>query len=94
MKHQPRVDPLVTELLGAIRGAEDDEIQESMTSALAAVTCNGGMNISDSVMSSLISFTEETLQAPRHLEPFANAMARLVSAIAQTKTPGFHSLNM
>ncbi|KAH9815238.1 armadillo-type protein [Melampsora americana] len=92
MKHQPRVDPLVTELLGAIRGAEDDEIQESMTSALAAATCNGGMNISDNVMSSLLSFAEETLQAPRHLEPFANAMARLVSALAQTKTPGFHSL--
>lgn len=94
MKHQPRVDPLVTELLGAISSAEEEEIKESMASALAAVIASGGVNISDGVMASVISFAEECLQIPKHLEPFANAVARMVAAMAKSKAAGVRSLEM
>lgn len=85
MKHQPRIDPLITELLASMQNSEDGEISESLVSGLAAVVASGAANITEAPMNDILNFIQDSFNAERHSEPLALALSRLVSAIARFK---------
>lgn len=47
MKNQPRVDPVVTELIGGVKGADDEAIKSSLVGALANVVRNASKNLGE-----------------------------------------------
>lgn len=65
MKHQPRVDPVVTELIGGVRGADND-IAPSIVLALAAVCKSAGKNIGEGVRGSVVELVEEAFMGGRN----------------------------
>lgn len=65
MKHQPRVDPVVTELMTGIRAAEN-EIAPSVVLALAAVCKSAGKNIGEVAKGSIVELVEEAFMAGRN----------------------------
>lgn len=67
MKHQPRVDPVVTELMTGIRGA-DNEIAPSVVMALAAVCKSAGKNIGEAARGNIVELVEEAFTAGRNGE--------------------------
>jgi len=94
MKHQPRVDPVVTELIGGVRGADND-IAPSIVLALAAVCKSAGKNIGEGVRASVVELVEEAFMGGRNgmstshdcrmelmIETYDKAIARLVSGLA------------
>ncbi|GAA99124.1 uncharacterized protein L969DRAFT_87172 [Mixia osmundae IAM 14324] len=67
MAVQPRVDPVVTELL-ALASGQSEDIKLSAVSALASVTISGGNNVTQPVLARMIelvgeAFVEETKDA-------------------------------
>jgi hypothetical protein len=64
MKHQPRVDPLITELIGGVRAGEGD-VATSMVQALAAVCNSAGKNIGAAARGSIVELIEEAFTAGR-----------------------------
>ncbi|OAV93029.1 hypothetical protein PTTG_02828 [Puccinia triticina 1-1 BBBD Race 1] len=85
MKHQPRIDPLIVELLGSIQTTDNKEIHESLVSALSAVVASGAANITDAPMNDIVKLIEEIFHEERHSEPLALALSSLVSAVARFK---------
>lgn len=65
MKHQPRVDPLITELIGGVQTADRD-IAPSVGAALAAVCSSAGHNIGPAAKASIIELVEETFAAGKN----------------------------
>jgi hypothetical protein len=61
---QPRVDPLITELVGGVRAAEKD-IAPSIVQALAAVCSSAGKNIGPAARTSIVELVEEAFAEPR-----------------------------
>jgi hypothetical protein len=47
MKNQPRVDPVITELIGGVKGSEDETIASSLVGALANVITNASKNVGE-----------------------------------------------
>lgn len=64
MKHQPRVDPLITELVGLVRSSEKD-IQPSVANALGAVCASAGKNIGPAAKAAIIELVEEAFAEGR-----------------------------
>lgn len=58
MKSQPRVDPLITELVGSVRAA-DDAIAGSLASALAGIITSAGSNVGQGSKDALIELIDE-----------------------------------
>jgi hypothetical protein len=85
MKNQPRVDPLIIELLGSIKNAESKEIHESSVSALSAVVASGAANITEGPMNDIIQLIDDIFHEERHSEPLALGVSALVSAVARFK---------
>jgi hypothetical protein len=65
MKHQPRVDPVITELMTGIRGA-DNEIAPSVVLALAAVCKSAGKNVGEAARGNIIELVEEAFNSGRN----------------------------
>ncbi|GAA5981477.1 hypothetical protein JCM10908_004121 [Rhodotorula pacifica] len=81
MQHQPRVDPLVTELVN-LTASEEGDVRDSVVNGLAATIASGGKNMSESSMSSAVDIISEAFaESPK--ESYATAVARLVAAVAQ-----------
>lgn len=53
MQHQPRVDPLVTELVN-LTASEEGDVRDSVVNGLAATIASGGKNVSETSMSSAV----------------------------------------
>lgn len=98
MKHQPRVDPVITELMTGIRAA-DNEIAPSVVLALAAVCKSAGKNIGETARSNIIELVEEAFNSGRNgtysssearkdrgcadnAENYDKAISRVVSGLA------------
>jgi hypothetical protein len=62
---QPRVDPLITELIGGVK-AGDKEIAPSVALALAAVCSSAGKNIGVAAKGSIIELVEEAFLEGRN----------------------------
>jgi len=63
MRNQPRVDPVVTELITGARGSEDT-IATSYVQALANVLKNASQNIGDKVRESSIDLVSDAFREP------------------------------
>lgn len=81
MKHQPRVDPLITELIGGVRSAEPD-IASSVVVALAAVCASAGKNIGPAARASIIELAEEAFM-DGHNEQYNVAMGSTLAGLAK-----------
>jgi len=81
MKHQPRVDPLITELIGGVRTAEK-EVAPSVVNALAAVCSSAGKNIGAAAKTSIIELVEEAFMGG-HNEPYNSAIGAVVAGLAK-----------
>ena len=80
MKHQPRVDPLVTELVGLARSSEKD-VQPSVVSALGAVCQSAAKNIGPAAKAQIVELVEEAFSAGRG-ESYNQAIGRVVAGLA------------
>ena len=106
MKHQTRVDPLITELIGGIRGGDKD-VAASMAQALAAVCSSAGKNIGDAARASIVDLVEDAfLESPggehspgiKHtlthttVETYNVAIGKVVSGLAKTNPEHIRSI--
>ena len=58
MQHQPRVDPLITELTNMV-STESGEVRDAVVGALANVVVSGGANLSEASLSAVIDVLSE-----------------------------------
>jgi hypothetical protein len=65
MKNQPRVDPVVTELLTGVRSNEE-EVAASLVQALAHVVRNGGTNVGDKARESCAELISDAFKESHH----------------------------
>ena len=61
MRSQPRVDPLITELIGAVRSSEEP-IAASMMGALAQVVGSAGNNVGQKARESCVELIENAFK--------------------------------
>ncbi|KAL5512504.1 hypothetical protein ACEPAG_3157 [Sanghuangporus baumii] len=79
MKSQPRVDPVITELVAGAN-ISDEPIAASHVKALAKVVKNAGENIGDKARLMCIELIEEAYKEP-HDEQYIQAVALLFAAL-------------
>jgi hypothetical protein len=63
MKHQPRVDPVVTELIAGIQ-ANDDAISSSLMLALAKVVQSASQNLGEKAREACIEIVSDSFKVP------------------------------
>lgn len=81
VEFQPRLDSLVTELVGGARAAEDQKVRSSLLLAMSQVVLRGGANVSDASKIAIMTLIEEEIS---HVsDKSAVAYARLLGSIAQ-----------
>lgn len=79
MKHQPRVDPLVTELLAAVKTV-GEEIAPSVVTALAVVTESALKNMGPGVKQGLEDLVSESTDGA--MAPYVTAIGKLRNALS------------
>ena len=85
MAHQPRIDPLVTELVNGT-SHDDLEVCEAMANALAAVVLSGGANMGTAAREAAADVVRAALAEPGR-EAFNGHVARVLAAMLQHKMP-------
>ncbi|GAA5915522.1 hypothetical protein JCM6882_005925 [Rhodosporidiobolus microsporus] len=79
MQHQPRVDPLVTELAN-LAATEEGDVRDSVVNGLAATVTSGGKNLGEGSISAVVDIISEAFaETPK--ESYATAIARLTAAV-------------
>ena len=76
---QPRIDPLITELVNGC-GHEEQEIRDSMANALAAVLLSGGKNVGPAAEVQVAELIRATMEEPSK-EGFNNSISRCLAAL-------------
>ncbi|GAA6038663.1 hypothetical protein JCM8097_009472 [Rhodosporidiobolus ruineniae] len=80
MQHQPRVDPLITELTNAV-ATEEGDVRDSVVNGLAATVASAGKHASEASISSVVDIISEAFaESPK--ESYATAIARLTASVA------------
>ncbi|GAA6002609.1 hypothetical protein JCM10207_007591 [Rhodosporidiobolus poonsookiae] len=80
MQHQPRVDPLITELTNLV-ATEEGDVRDSVVNGLAATVSSGGKNMGEGSVSAVVDIISEAFaETPK--ESYATAIARLVAAVS------------
>ncbi|KAH9925947.1 ARM repeat-containing protein [Epithele typhae] len=80
MRSQPRVDPVVTELVTAARAAED-AIAASLVLALAKVVRSAGTNVGEKAREACLELISDAFKE-QHEEPYWVSMSELFAAVA------------
>ncbi|KAI9068620.1 ARM repeat-containing protein [Trametes sanguinea] len=80
MKNQPRVDPVVTELLTGAKSNED-AIAASLLLALARVVRSAGSNVGEKAREACAELITETFKE-QHEEPYYRSVAALFAALS------------
>ncbi|KAI0644913.1 ARM repeat-containing protein [Trametes meyenii] len=80
MKNQPRVDPVVTELLTGARSNEDD-ISASLLLALARVVRSAGSNVGEKAREACAELIAEAFKE-QHSEPYSRSVAALFGSLS------------
>ncbi|KAK4055085.1 translational activator of GCN4 [Microbotryomycetes sp. JL201] len=80
MEHQPRVDPVVTELVNLV-STEQGEVRESIVQGLANVIVAGGANLGDAAKASCIDLVSEAF-SETNKESYESAVARVAASLA------------
>ncbi|KAK1228592.1 translational activator of GCN4 [Marasmius sp. AFHP31] len=81
MRNQPRVDPVVTELIGGIKTAEDP-IAVSLTLALAKVVEGAGENVGEKAREACAELVSDAFREKSYDEPYAPSVAALVVSLS------------
>ncbi|KAM0756603.1 ARM repeat-containing protein [Meredithblackwellia eburnea MCA 4105] len=81
MLHQPRVDPLITELAN-LTSTEEGDVRESIVTGLANVVQSGGKNLSEGSKSTVMDVISEAFAESNHKETFNIAIGKLTAAVA------------
>ena len=68
MQHQPRVDPLITELTNLI-ASESGDVRDAVVGALANVVVSGGANLSEASMSAVVDVMSEAFSESNKGKP-------------------------
>ncbi|ORX39844.1 regulation of translational elongation-related protein [Kockovaella imperatae] len=90
MKHQTRVDPLITELITGIKASEKD-VAASMVAALGAVCQSAGKNLGEAARASIVDLIEDGfLQSPS--ETYSMAIGKVVAGLAATNAEHIRSI--
>ena len=63
MKHQARVDPVVTELVTTIHASDDESVTSSLIAALAFVVFNGKANVGEKAWESCLELVSEAFRS-------------------------------
>jgi len=88
MRNQPRVDPVITELIGGARNNEES-IAGSFVLALANSVQNGSSNVGEKARESCIELISDAFKE-RHEEPYCQSMGLLfvsLSGVSQLLKP-------
>ncbi|THU98405.1 ARM repeat-containing protein [Dendrothele bispora CBS 962.96] len=80
MRNQPRVDPVVTELIGGIKGGEDG-IASSLILALANVVEGAQNNVGEKAREQCVEVVSDAFKEP-HDESYAQSVGALVVALS------------
>ncbi|KAJ6581434.1 armadillo-type protein [Mycena capillaripes] len=80
MRSQPRVDPVVTELVTGIK-SNDDGIASSLILALSNVVKNASQHLGEKARESCVELATDAFREP-HDDNYAQAISDLVSALA------------
>jgi len=80
MRNQPRVDPVVTELIGGVRNNED-VIAGSFVLALANVVQNGGSNVGEKAKESCVELISDAFKE-HHEEPYCQSIGQLFVSLS------------
>jgi len=81
MKSQPRVDPVVTELIAGAK-TDDDALAASHVNALACVVQNAGPNVGEKAKEACVELVSDAFKYPRD-DHYAQAIAALFAALSQ-----------
>lgn len=81
VEFQPRVDPLVTELVTGTKNTDDQGIKTAMLKALLQVVLKGGKNMSENSKSSVMALVEDEINVVN--DKSAVAYARLLGSLSQ-----------
>lgn len=84
IEYQPRVDPLVTELVGGVKTAETPGVKTAMLKAILEVVSKAGEKLNESSKTSILNLVEEEMLEAD--EKLAVAYARLVGALSRILT--------
>ncbi|KAH3665419.1 hypothetical protein OGAPHI_003603 [Ogataea philodendri] len=87
IEYQPRVDPLVTELLTGVKtavGKENAGVKAAMLKALLEVILRAGKNMSNASKSGVLALVEKDMFAEGASVDIAVAYAKLVGALSST----------
>ncbi|KAK7051190.1 translational activator of GCN4 [Paramarasmius palmivorus] len=82
MRNQPRVDPVVTELVGGIKTSED-VISASLTIALARVIEGAGNNVGDKAREAAVEVLSDAFRERSGEESYGPAAAALLVALSK-----------
>lgn len=80
MRSQPRVDPVVTELIVGVRGGEEG-IATSLVGALAEVVSSGSENLGEKAREACVDVVVEAFR-DSHSEHYCEAIGRLVASLS------------
>ncbi|KAL1662308.1 armadillo-type protein [Schizophyllum commune] len=78
MKHQPRVDPVVTELIAGVK-ASDDPVGASLVLALAETVKSAGPSVGDKMREAIVELVSDALR-DTHDDHFAQAIGAVLRA--------------
>ncbi|KAG6896538.1 hypothetical protein C0992_007574 [Termitomyces sp. T32_za158] len=82
MKHQPRVDPVITELITGVKG-NDEAIATSLVRALANVVRSASKNIGEKARESCVELVIDAFKEI-HGETYTQAIGELVSSLSDS----------
>ncbi|RDB20660.1 eIF-2-alpha kinase activator gcn1 [Hypsizygus marmoreus] len=80
MKHQPRVDPVITELIAGVK-SNDDAISSSLVNALASVVKSGSSNIGEKAREACVELVSDAFR-DNHSEHYTQAIGPLVVSLS------------
>ncbi|KAF5374683.1 hypothetical protein D9615_008940 [Tricholomella constricta] len=81
MKYQPRVDPVITELITGVKG-NDEAIATSLVRALASVIKSGSQNVGEKARESCVELASDAFREI-HGEHYTQAIGELVSSLSK-----------
>lgn len=82
IEYQPRVDPLVVELVAGAKQATDEGVRTAMLKALLEVVTKSGLKMNENSKVSIVNLVEEGLMS--NDESQAAAYANLIGSISET----------
>ncbi|KAG6915850.1 hypothetical protein DXG01_009609 [Tephrocybe rancida] len=82
MKHQPRVDPVITELISGVKG-NDEAIASSLVRALASVVRSASKNVGEKARESCVELVSDAFREI-HGDTYTQAVGDLVSSLSES----------